>query len=77
VQSLRHGFGSRLRNVGVGFGEDITRFVSFKCGNSPVCTENLIRFDLMAESLNVGRADRADILPLEPGRLVLQAKEPT
>jgi hypothetical protein len=31
----------------------------------------------MAESLNVGREGRADILPLEPGRLVLQAQEPT
>jgi hypothetical protein len=39
----------------------------------PVCTENLVRFDLMTESLNVGRDGRADILPLEPGRVVVQA----
>jgi Integrase core domain len=39
-----------------------------------VCTENLVRFDLMTETLNVGRNGRADILPLEPGRLVLQAQ---
>jgi hypothetical protein len=31
--------------------------------------ENLIRFDLMTESLSVGRDDRADYPPLEPGRL--------
>jgi hypothetical protein len=40
-----------------------------------VCTENLIRFDLMTESLSVGRDDRADCPPLEPGRLALQAQE--
>jgi len=39
-----------------------------------LCTENLVRFDLMTEPLNVGRG-RADFLPLEPGRLVLQAQE--
>jgi hypothetical protein len=42
-----------------------------------VCTENLIRFDLMTESLTVGRDGRADIFPLEPGRLDLQAQERT
>ena len=42
---------------------------------SVVCTENLVRFDLMTESLNVGRDGRADILPLERGRVVLQAQE--
>ena len=40
-----------------------------------VCTENLVRFDLMTESLNVGRDGRIDIFPLEPGRVVLQAQE--
>ena len=40
-----------------------------------VCTENLIRFDLMTESLSVARDDRADYPPLEPGRLALQAQE--
>jgi hypothetical protein len=29
----------------------------------------------MTESLNVGRDGRADILPLEPGRVVVQAQE--
>jgi len=43
----------------------------------PVRAENLIRFDLLTESLNVGGDGRADILPLEPGRLDLQAQEPT
>jgi hypothetical protein len=40
-----------------------------------VCTENLVRFDLTPESLNVDHNGRADILPLEPGRLDLQAQE--
>jgi hypothetical protein len=44
---------------------------------APVCTENLVRFDLTTESLNVGHNGRADILPLEPVRLDLQAQEPT
>ena len=44
-------------------------------GKISVCTENLIRFDLMTESLSVGRDDRADYPPLEPGRLALQAQE--
>ena len=43
----------------------------------PVCTENLVRVDLMRESLNVGHDGRADILHLEPGCLALQAQEPT
>ena len=43
----------------------------------PVCTENLVRFDLTKESLNVDHNGRADILPLEPGRLALQVQEPT
>jgi hypothetical protein len=30
-------------------------------------TENVVRFDLLIESLNVGRDGRADVLPLEPG----------
>jgi len=34
-------------------------------------------FDLMTESLIVGHDGRADILPLEPGYLALQAQEPT
>jgi hypothetical protein len=29
--------------------------------NTPVCTENLVRIDLMRESLNVGHDGRADI----------------
>jgi hypothetical protein len=37
----------------------------------------LVRFDLTTESLNVDRNGRADILPLEPVRLDLQAQEPT
>jgi pantothenate kinase-related protein Tda10 len=44
-------------------------------GKTAVRTENLIRFDLMTESLSVGRDDRADYPPLEPGRLALQAQE--
>ena len=43
---------------------------------SPVCTENLVRFDLTTESLNVDRDGRADSLALEPGCLALQAQEP-
>jgi hypothetical protein len=34
-------------------------------------------FDRVTESPNVGRDDRADILPVEPGCLALQAQEPT
>jgi hypothetical protein len=45
-------------------------------GSGPVCTENLVHFDLMTESLNVGRDGRADSLPLEPGCLALQVQEP-
>jgi hypothetical protein len=41
-----------------------------------VGAENLVRFDLMTESLNVGRDGRADSLPLEPGCFALQAQEP-
>jgi hypothetical protein len=40
--------------------------------NTGVCTENVIRFDLLIESLNVGRDGRADILPLESGWLDLR-----
>jgi len=32
---------------------------------APVCTENVVRFDLQIESLNVRCDGRADILPLE------------
>ena len=42
-----------------------------------VCTENLVRFDLMTESLNVGGDGRADYPSPEPGRRALQAQEPT
>jgi hypothetical protein len=31
-----------------------------------VCTENLVRFDLMTESLHSGANDHPDILPLKP-----------
>ena len=41
-----------------------------------VCTENLVRIDLMKESLNVGDG-RADISLREPGCLALQVQEPT
>jgi transposase InsO family protein len=41
-----------------------------------VCTENLVRFGLTTESLNIGRDGCADGLPLEPGYLALQAQEP-
>jgi hypothetical protein len=53
------------------FGDDL------KNVGTAVCTENLVRFDLTTESLNVGHNGRADILPLEPVRLDLQAQEPT
>jgi hypothetical protein len=52
----------------------IPRHVAASC--PPVCTENLVRFDLTTESLNVGRDGRAGSLPLEPGCLALQAHEP-
>jgi acetyl-CoA C-acetyltransferase len=42
-----------------------------------VCTENLVRFDLKTESLNLGDNGRADIPLLEPGCLALQVQEPT
>jgi hypothetical protein len=42
-----------------------------------VCTENLVRFDSMTESLNFGRDGRADIPSFEPGCLGLQVQEPT
>jgi hypothetical protein len=42
-----------------------------------VCTENLVRFDLMAESLNIGRDDRPDASFPELGCLALQVQEPT
>jgi hypothetical protein len=42
-----------------------------------VCTENLVRVDLMRESLNVGHDGRADISLREPGCLALQVQEPT
>jgi hypothetical protein len=39
----------------------------------PVCAENLIRIDLMAESPHGGDDGRADLPPVEPGYLALQA----
>jgi hypothetical protein len=42
----------------------------------PVCSENLVRFDLTTESLNVGRDGRDDNLPLELGCFALQVEEP-
>jgi hypothetical protein len=42
-----------------------------------VCTENVVRFDLLIESLNVRGDGRANILPLEPGWLDLQVQEST
>jgi len=51
------------------------RFTELAAEFARVCTENLIRFDLMTESLSVGRDDCADYPPLEPGRLALQAQE--
>ena len=41
-----------------------------------VCIENLIRFDCVAESHNVGANGRADILLAERGCLALQVEEP-
>jgi hypothetical protein len=41
-----------------------------------VCTENLVRVDLMRESLNVGHDGRADISLREPGCLVFKFKSP-
>jgi proline dehydrogenase len=43
---------------------------------SPVCIENLIRFDCVAESHNVSANGRADILLAERGCLALQVEEP-
>jgi len=37
-----------------------------------VCTENLIRFDLVTESLNVGCDGRAVVLPFETIGLAVQ-----
>lgn len=42
-----------------------------------VCTENVIRFDLVTESLNVGRNGRTNILPFEPICLALQVQGST
>jgi hypothetical protein len=42
----------------------------------PVCIENLIRFDCVAESHNVSANGRADILLAERGCLALQVEEP-
>jgi hypothetical protein len=44
---------------------------------APVCTENVIRFDPMTESLNYGRDGRTNIASFETGRLALQVQEPT
>jgi hypothetical protein len=41
-----------------------------------VCAENLIRIDLVTESLNVGGDGLANIPLLEPGCLALQIQEP-
>jgi Protein of unknown function (DUF1488) len=41
-----------------------------------VCTENLIRIDLVTESLNVSRDGRDAMVRLEPGCLVLQISGP-
>src|ERR1700730_16907713 len=43
----------------------------------PCVYRKLVRFDLTTESLNVDHNGRADILPLEPVLLDLQAQEPT
>jgi hypothetical protein len=42
----------------------------------PVCIENLIRFDCVAESHNVSANGRADIFLAERGCLALQVEEP-
>jgi hypothetical protein len=42
-----------------------------------MCTENLVRIDLMKESLTVGHDGRADISFREPGRLALQVQGTT
>jgi len=70
-QSINHG--SERLDMSLGVLGEAGAFLA--CHGHPVCTENLIRFDLMTESLNVGRDGRGDILPLEPGRVVVQAQE--
>jgi hypothetical protein len=45
--------------------------MSFKSG---VCTENTVHFDLLIESLSVGRAGRADILPPSLGGSLFKSK---
>jgi hypothetical protein len=44
--------------------------------SGPVCIENLIRFDCVAESHNVSANGRADIPLAERGCLALQVEEP-
>ena len=42
-----------------------------------VCVENLVRIDLMGESLNVGRDGRAALLLSDAVGLAVQVEEPT
>jgi hypothetical protein len=44
---------------------------------SAVRAENLVRFDLVIESLNVGRDGGASTVPAEPAWLALQVQEPS
>jgi hypothetical protein len=52
-----------------------THHKPYKVAGPRVRTENLVRFDLLTESLNVGLNGRADHTPLEFGCLDLQAQE--
>ena len=44
---------------------------------SSVCVENLVRIDLMGESLNVGRDGRAALFLSDAVGLAVQVEEPT
>jgi hypothetical protein len=46
-------------------------------GKRPVCTENVIRIDLVAESLNVSADDRAAMLLSYAVSFAVQVAEPT
>ena len=42
-----------------------------------MCTENLVRIDLVTESRNVGHDGRADVVLFDVPDVTVQAKEPT
>jgi DNA-binding transcriptional ArsR family regulator len=77
---LRLASGEQLAALDGGSPQNVSRSLLVLWENEyveRVCAENLVRIELVTESLHACGDDRADTPALEPVRRSLQAEEPT